>query len=597
MKGKVLTKVLSSLIAIIIMISCLGSSYALTVIEPSISVKEAIDSTGKLMYKNTPDPNVGTFSGEWTILSLARGGIKVPQSYYNKYYDNVVKTLKDCDGVLHNVKYTEYSRVILGLTSIGKDPRNVGGYNLLEKLADFKKVIKQGINGPIFALIAFDTNNYEIPIVEGVQVQTTREMLIDYILGKEIDGGGWALSGKIPDPDITAMALQSLAPYKNDSKVKPYIDRALSVLSKLQDDRGGYSSWGTTNSESVDQVIVALCALGIDPAKDERFIKGNEWLISNLMRFYVSGGGFKHVENMDIDAMATDQGMYALVAYQRFLDNKNRLYDMTDANDSLNVGDNPNLDSGSNNDLDDNNENSDNDSNEDLDSDTNNDSNFNINQNSNEDGDDSNTTNINKIISNSGNRYSKSSSKSSSDKKIEATIIIKTIYEGEKDGLIPDNKKCIVAEFPKRDDKVAVVFNEKYKLFYSEELSKLSEHSTYIGLIDKDIKSEEVKNIEKYKFLKQNSERIIFGDINGDKVVNAQDVLNIQSILNGKLSRPNDKKIIAANVSMDSKIDNGDIDSIISKFINNKDYKILTIYKENTNKYSNNNKGKEKEEA
>jgi len=304
--------------------------------QPKVSVEQAINETAALMHKNTPNPNVGTLDGEWTVLSLARSGYEIPKSYYDNYYNNVVNTLKECNGILHKAKYTEYSRVILGLTSIGKDVENVGGYNLLEKLADFNKVKNQGINGPIFALIALDTNNYDIPTVEEGKVQTTRENLIDFILDKEIkkgtdEAGGWALTGNIPDPDITAMALQALAKYKDDEKVKPYIDRAINALSRIQLPTGGYDSWGSSNSESIAQVIVALTALDIDPAKDERFIKSeNKWLISAIMDFYVEGGGFKHVLNQGMNGMATDQGMYALVAYDRFTKGKASLYDMTD---------------------------------------------------------------------------------------------------------------------------------------------------------------------------------------------------------------------------------------------------------------------------
>lgn len=567
-RNRILKKIICILTFVVMITTCLSGSYALSLKTPNPSVKEAINNTGILIHKNTPDPNVGTFSGEWSILCLARGGIKIPQSYYDKYYSNVVKRLKECDGVLHNMKYTEYSRVILGLTSIGKDPRNVGGYNLLEKLADFNKVIKQGINGPIFALIAFDTNNYEIPIIDGVKVQTSREKLIDYILSEEIDGGGWALSGKVPDPDITAMALQSLAPYKNEEKVKPYINRAIKVLSKLQNDKGGYSSWGTTNSESVDQVIVALCALGIDPGKDERFIKGDCWLISNLMRFYVKGGGFKHVENMEIDAMATDQGMYALVAYQRFLEGKNRLYDMTDAKETLSTGENPDLikpNDDKDNNKDDNNQNS---SGGTINQDNNSVSNGNSNSSS------SNNSNSSGSSNSSGN--TRNSSKNNKD----ATINFKIIYEGEKDGLIPENKKCIVVEFPKRDDQVGVMYDEKSNLYYSEELSKLSKSPTYIGLISKDSKKEDLINMKKYKFMKEKGEEVTFGDLNNDKIVNGQDLLNLQSVLNGKMKISKDKEIISANVTMDSKIDNGDIDSIINKFVSNEDYKVFSIYKD-----------------
>ena len=132
------------------------------------------------------NPVIALIGGEWAVLGLARSGIEVPQSYYDKYYSNVVAELKENKGDLTRNKYSEYSRLILSLTAIGHDVTNVGDYNLLEKLADFNSVKKQGINGPIFALIALDSNNYKIPQVEGVTIQTTREMLLDYILNKEI---------------------------------------------------------------------------------------------------------------------------------------------------------------------------------------------------------------------------------------------------------------------------------------------------------------------------------------------------------------------------------------------------------------------------
>ncbi|QBD84434.1 hypothetical protein EQG73_03720 [Clostridium tetani] len=247
---------------------------------------------------------------------------------------------------MHKVKYTEHSRLILGLASIGRDIKNVGGYNQLEKLADFKTVIRQGINGPIFALIALDTHNYEIPIVNNVKVQTTRDMLVQYILDKEIkkgkeNAGGWALYGETPDPDITAMAIQGLTPYyKGNPEVKAAVDRAISWLSSAQKDDGGYSSWGSINSESIAQVVVALTGLGINPHKDSRFIKKGNSAIDALLTFADPKGGFMHVKpggNTNggaaagvIDGMATDQGTYALIAYDRFVNSKNRLYDMTD---------------------------------------------------------------------------------------------------------------------------------------------------------------------------------------------------------------------------------------------------------------------------
>lgn len=307
-----------------------GSSEDIIVTNPSTSVEDAINSTAKYMLNTYSELSFGTGAGEWTALCLSRAGVDVPDGYFKKYYENVANTVSEKNGILHKTKYTEYSRAIIGLTSIGKDPRNVAGYDLTSYLSDFNNVKKQGLNGPIFALIALNTHNYDIVQDSNASVQTTRDMLIDYILDKEIATGGWALSGSKADPDMTAMALQALAPYKNDEKVNPYIDRALSALSELQENDGGYSSWGSKNVGSTSQVLVALTELGIDPAKDTRFIKSGNWLVSSIMDFYCTGGGFKHTLNGSLNAMATDQAMYALVAYDRFTKNKTSLYNMTD---------------------------------------------------------------------------------------------------------------------------------------------------------------------------------------------------------------------------------------------------------------------------
>ncbi len=291
-----------------------------------VSAQEMSDDVCKVLVKTVPSPAFGTFAGEWTVLALARSNYDVPKNYYTTYYNNVVNTVKEAQGKLSTNKYTEYSRAILGLTSIGRDPRNVGGYNLINPLADFDSVKKQGINGPIFALLALDSYEYEMPELTGKGTQNSRDSMIDYILSKEIQDGGWALTGKNPDPDITAMALQALAKYKNKSEVSGAIDRGIEVLSKLQKSDGGYSSWGSVNAESIAQVIVALAELGIDPKTDQRFIQPDgSWLLSALAKFYVPGKGFKHILSSSVDGMATDQCAYALAAY-----NRGGLYDMTD---------------------------------------------------------------------------------------------------------------------------------------------------------------------------------------------------------------------------------------------------------------------------
>lgn len=269
-------------------------------------------------------PDVGSIGGEWMVIDLARSGRTVPDGYYEKVVEYVQKHADENER-LHRAKSTDNSRIILALTAIGKDVTNVGGHNLLKGLDSMDYIQTQGINGPIWALIALDSHNYP------TSGDVTREKLIQVILDAQLPGGGWNLSGNDADPDMTAMAIQSLAPYyKENDAVKAAVDKALDVLSELQLATGGFGSWGTENSESCAQVIVALTALGIDPAKDSRFIKNGLTILDALASYYVDGGGFRHIASGDRDGMATEQGYYALAAYYRFLNGQTRLYDMSD---------------------------------------------------------------------------------------------------------------------------------------------------------------------------------------------------------------------------------------------------------------------------
>lgn len=286
--------------------------------------ENAYQTTGDLL-ETLGTPDVGSVGGEWMVIGLARSGRTVPDGYY----ENVVKYVQencDADERLDENRATDNARVILALTAIGKDVTNVGGHNLLAGLDEMSYVTYQGINGPIWTLIALDSHDY------APQGDVTREKLIDAILGAQLPDGGWDMMGKAADTDITAMAIQALAPYydTNDA-VKAAVDKALDALSAMQNDDGTFSTaFSGKTSESTAQVIVALTALGINPATDSRFIKNGVNAVDGLCSFYVDGGGFRHIASGDLDGMATEQSYYALAAYYRLLAGQTSLYDMSD---------------------------------------------------------------------------------------------------------------------------------------------------------------------------------------------------------------------------------------------------------------------------
>ena len=174
----------SNLLCILLLLSLLLSLAACGKPETQL------EKTAGYLQAQVAEPGAASIGGDWLIFGLARSDIKVPQKYFDTYYKNVEAAVREKNGILSERKYTEYSRTVLALTAIGKDPASVAGFNLLRPLADFEQVAKQGINGTIFALLALDSGNYEIPENPDAAVQATRQMYVDELLARALPDGG-----------------------------------------------------------------------------------------------------------------------------------------------------------------------------------------------------------------------------------------------------------------------------------------------------------------------------------------------------------------------------------------------------------------------
>ena len=290
---------------------------------------ETVTQTGEFLHKSVAEPTFGSVGGDWLILGLARSGLEISDEYFETYFQNLSVYTAQQGGVLHAKKYTEYSRVVLAVTAIGKDPLDVGGFNMLLPLADFEQTVFQGINGPIFALLALDSGNYEIPENIADSTQATRDLYVDYILNAQLPDGGWSLMGGEPEIDLTAMALQALAKYQDRKDVAEAIEKGLTILSNRQNENGGYqySTAEQASCESVAQVIVALTELGIS-LDDSRFVKNGKTLLDGILQFHQEDGGFSHLVDGETDLLATEQAFYALVAAKRLAEGESSLYNM-----------------------------------------------------------------------------------------------------------------------------------------------------------------------------------------------------------------------------------------------------------------------------
>lgn len=304
------------------------------------------------------------YSSIWNVIGLKRSGLYVPESYINLFYSNVIAYCESKDWQITRAKYSDYSKLILALTAIGVDARDVMGHNLLAYLSDYENVSRQGNNGTIWALIALKNNPaYEIPEDPSAVQQNSEELLVKKVVGMQCQDGGWTMMGTTGDSDMTGMAMQALASYYNKDgyeNVTAAIDKGLAWIEKNQLSSGGFGTMKTETSESVAQIITALCGVGIDCGEDARFIKNGKWPMTGLFQYYMPEGGFMHVAadagnngggaGGIIDGMATEQGLYATVAYRRFLDGETFLYDMSDV--AISAGTkpvvSPTIDTGSN---------------------------------------------------------------------------------------------------------------------------------------------------------------------------------------------------------------------------------------------------------
>ena len=301
--------------------------------------EEYLNNVLEYVKAETYNPSLGSTYGEWAVLAEARGNVSA-SVWYDKYLSNIAKSVASMNGKLDNTstqtKHTEYSRVILALTSLGEDATKFTGsngtvYNLVEPLFEKNgstyRVSEQGNNGTAFALIALDSGNY----YDNATGTTARNAWIKSLCDAQINNGAWGIDADFPgsNVDMTAMVVQALAPYcSTNANVKDAVDKAVKWLSAEYQKTGDYGS-----SESAAQVIVALSALNIDAKIDSRFQHNGISVLSNFLSYAdPNSKGFLHDKqpNSTVNQMASEQAAYTLVAYDRYVNGSKRLYDMSD---------------------------------------------------------------------------------------------------------------------------------------------------------------------------------------------------------------------------------------------------------------------------
>lgn len=375
MNEKNFNKIIYSFVVILLILSVLfpvsilsaktkeeqDTDYVLEVIEGIIHWKKSSSNIdlNEPLFNNSFLEVAGETSVDWYPIGMGRMGYDDDYDAYLAVIKDVVQDRYKEEHILSNAKSTEWHRISLAILASGGDPTNVGkdrdgqSINLIEdgtyNRGNTRSLGAQGLNGWIWGLITLDSMRYEVPEA----AHDDREKMIKEIMKKQLTDGGFSLNSPTSDPDITAMAVQALAPYYNSEEefkyvqksldklvtkaVREVIDEALFTLSELQQDDGDYESMDTSNLESTAQVMVALTSLGIDPMKDDRFIKNGNTLLDGMLLYSKEDGGFIHSQTFkpenptsmpdESNTMASEQALYALTSLVRFNENYRSLYD------------------------------------------------------------------------------------------------------------------------------------------------------------------------------------------------------------------------------------------------------------------------------
>ncbi|GAB6513774.1 DUF4430 domain-containing protein [Bacillus cereus] len=267
---------------------------------PSAQLNEAISKTSDKMLQDG-------IESDWVAVALSRSGKNVPIEAKLNYVKSVTEKVEKR---INRFSATDLARTIIMMNAMSADPKNVGGHNLVQKLYESDKV--NSVTGYAFALLAFDTKKYEIP----VESKWNRVALVEALLNNQHTDGGWTYNSSgskdsASSVDVTGMVLSALAPYQERSDVKPAIQKAVAYLYNEQLQNGGFSADGQENSNSTAQAIIGLSL--VKDVDQDRLHKA----MQNLLSYQLSNGEFKWLpSDQNGNGMATEQALLALLQFK-----------------------------------------------------------------------------------------------------------------------------------------------------------------------------------------------------------------------------------------------------------------------------------------
>lgn len=279
----------------------------------------------------------------WGIFSAARSGYKgIREGYYDEWFKNVqdgLKKMKAAGITMEDVKKTEWEKLVLAITAIGYDPRDIEAYDLIDIISnnDYKS---HQFFAMQYANFALNSYNYAIP-KDGNRIDLEagiHDWAKDALGTTAADGSTVAINTV---PDMAVMQNQPIAAYYNSNAkegdkyydVKVAMEHVLDNFSNAQTYRGSfYGGYGDqyNNAWTNAQVYITLGMAHVD-IFDKKYIKNGKSILDGALEFYDVEKGTTIFEKNNYEPPQMGRGLESLI---RAYEGRNNIFDCTDVKDS-----------------------------------------------------------------------------------------------------------------------------------------------------------------------------------------------------------------------------------------------------------------------
>jgi hypothetical protein len=304
----------------------------------------------------------------WEVFSSARSGYAgVREGYYDDWIAAVkdeLKRMKEADIVIQDVKMTEWEKLVLAVTAIGYDPRDItyDGADLIDIILNKNYIKKSHMYfTPQYAVLALNSYNY-IDSVPEDENHISKDDLSGWIhnwaesaMGKTGADGSVILPNSVPD--MATMMMQPIALYyDSDTKEGDEYYDVKQGMEHWLDDKfpnaqtykgsfwGGYgidynNAW--TNAQVYITLGMAAEGNGKNKTEDGKFnnvnifdskyVKCGSTMIDAALEGFNIGEGTTKYDSHTYEPTQICRGLDSLV---RAYEGRNSIFDCTDVTDS-----------------------------------------------------------------------------------------------------------------------------------------------------------------------------------------------------------------------------------------------------------------------